>query len=383
MMSETKSRVATLSEEDLETSVSVVIPTYNEAKNIERIVKRVFGTFEPTPYDLEILVVDDDSPDNTWKLGQALSREMECVRMIRRREDKGLAQSVTEGFSEASGEYCAVIDADLQHPPERLPDLLRALDEGADIAVGSRYVDSGGIENWSLSRKIISVGAGVVSKASVPEARGISDPMSGFFAVRQSVVDDVELDPRGYKILLEVLVNGTYNHVAEVPYTFRERKRGESKLTGAEYINYIEHVGLLGIQSRTDLDAERALRVSEFGLVGGLGAIVNMVVFIAMIYLLEASPLLAGVVAFVVALNWNFLGNWWLTFDQPMGNLPETYLKFGSVSLVGFGIYTVLLVGSIDVLTLPEVVGNGVAIVGAAGVNYMGSETFAFDVGER
>ncbi len=223
--------------------VSVIIPTYNEAETIEATIDRCRSAL--AAYRSELLIVDDDSPDRTWQLVRTAYGDADDVRVIRRVDESGLASAVTRGFEEAAHPFCVVMDGDLQHPPERVPDLLAAFDDDVDVVIGSRHVDGGGIENWSGRRRAVSAGARAISKLLVPPARGVSDPLSGFFAVRREVVEGVELSPTGYKILLEVLVKGNYRGVAEVPYEFSQRHRGESKLTPVEYLNFLKHVATL------------------------------------------------------------------------------------------------------------------------------------------
>lgn len=220
--------------------VSVIIPTYNEAETIEATIDRCRSAL--ATYRSELLIVDDDSPDRTWQLVRTAYGDADDVRVIRRVDESGLASAVTRGFEEAVHSFCVVMDGDLQHPPERVPDLLAAFVDEVDVVIGSRHVDGGGIENWSGRRRAVSAGARAISKLLVPQARGVSDPLSGFFAVRRNVVEGVELSPTGYKILLEVLAKGDYRGVVEVPYEFAPRFRGESKLTPAEYLNFLKHV---------------------------------------------------------------------------------------------------------------------------------------------
>jgi dolichol-phosphate mannosyltransferase len=229
------------------TSVTVVIPTYNEAEVIERTVSRCREAL--ADYPAEILVVDDDSPDLTWRLVRVSFLADDDVRVIRRTDGKGLATAVSRGIQEAANEVCVVMDADLQHPPEKIPELVDAFDDDVGLVVASRYGE-GGIENWSRWRQLVSSGARLVATATLPAARQVSDPLSGFFAVRRDAVSDVELAPVGYKILLEILVRGDYGGVREVPYVFRERERGESKLTAAEYRNFLAHLAALRTSSR-------------------------------------------------------------------------------------------------------------------------------------
>jgi len=361
--------------------VSVIIPTFNERENISTVITQCLKELPSGLFDAEVIVVDDDSNDYTWQYPTRLFGHDPRVRVIRRQTaDKGLARSVADGFEAASNEYCAVIDADLQHPPEKLSELFTALDDGADIAIGSRHIDDGGIENWPLWRKVVSKGATLCARVALPSGREVSDPMSGFFAVRRSVIEGVELDPQGYKILLEILGKGTYETVTEVPYVFQERERGESKLTADEYQNFLEHLGQLSVVDR-DLDTvvtpQRAVRGGEFAFVGTVGTVVNMAVFAALTAGLDVFFFAAGIVAFLAAVNWNFAGNWLLTYDRPEGNRLQQYARFHIVSVVGFLVYSSTLTVA-AFAGIPLLVSNFLAIIAGSGVNFFGSEKSVF-----
>jgi len=218
--------------------ISVVLPTYNERKNVEEAVERVYGALKG---EKEVIVVDDDSPDRTWELVEDLSEDYAGLSVIRRRSDRGLAKSVVRGFEEAEGEKIIVMDADLQHPPEKIPDIVEALDR-SDVAVGSRKVEGGEVENWPWHRKLVSLGAEGIARILLTETGDVKDILSGFFGVRREVVDGVDFNPLGYKILLEVLVKCDYSSVKEVPYTFKDRETGSSSLTFKQYFTYLHHV---------------------------------------------------------------------------------------------------------------------------------------------
>jgi dolichol-phosphate mannosyltransferase len=227
-------------------SLSVVVPTFNEAENVERVITRCQDAMEGLDY--ELIIVDDDSPDGTWRVAEAAAGENGRVHVIRRQSERGLGTAVVAGFDRATKEFCAVIDADLQHPPELLPELANHITEYVDIVIGSRYRKGGRVVNWPASRHVISRGAIALTKLCLEEARGLNDPLSGFFLVRRSVVDDADLQPQGYKILLEVLIQCEYAHVVEVPYEFDERKYGASKLTIDSCRAFLAH--LLTLRSR-------------------------------------------------------------------------------------------------------------------------------------
>jgi len=221
-------------------SVSIVVPTFNEAENIEHVISRCREALEGRDY--ELIVIDDDSPDETWRVARAAGESSDRIRVIRRRSERGLGTAVAEGFDRARKGFCVVIDADLQHPPELIPELLNHVTAYVDVVIASRYQKGGRVANWPLTRHLVSRGAISLAKLLLEEARGLNDPISGFFIVRRSVVDEVSLEPTGYKILLEVLVECDYSHVVEVPYRFDERQRGTSKLTTASCQEFLAHL---------------------------------------------------------------------------------------------------------------------------------------------
>ncbi len=159
--------------------------------------------------------------------------------MVRRSGKAGLASAVIAGFSEAKGEALLVMDADLSHPPEVAPKLAHALDAGADLAVGSRYVAGGATMDWPLRRRVVSRVACLMGNALVP----VRDSTSGFFAIRRSVIDGVRLNPIGFKIGFEVMARGRYRKAVEVPYTFRDRELGASKFGTREVGQYLVQLG--------------------------------------------------------------------------------------------------------------------------------------------
>ena len=161
------------------------------------------------------------------------------MRVVRRAGKAGLASAVVAGFAAAKGDTLLVMDADLSHPPEVVPDLLRTLEEGADLAVGSRYVAGGGTEDWPVRRRVVSRVACLMGQALVP----VRDSTSGFFAVRRGVIDGVKLNPIGFKIGFEVMARGRYKKAVEVPYTFRDRELGKSKFGRREIGQYLIQLG--------------------------------------------------------------------------------------------------------------------------------------------
>jgi glycosyltransferase involved in cell wall biosynthesis len=232
---------------------SLIVPTYNEADNIVPLAEKARQALRGVPH--EILVVDDDSPDRTWAKAQAYADQLpdrDALRVIRRRRGRGLSSAVIEGFSQARGACLGVIDADLSHDETILPRLLDAVRRGADMAVGSRRVAGGGADRWPWHRRLFSTAATGFSRTLL--GLSIHDPMSGFFVVQRPVFEAcrTRLHPRGYKILLEILVKSHVNRVVEVPYVFKDRKQGYSKLSGAVIFYFLLQCASLWINRQVN-----------------------------------------------------------------------------------------------------------------------------------
>ncbi len=211
--------------------ISIILPTYNESKSIMPLVEDIFRIVP----DAEIIIVDDNSPDGTGRLADRLSEKLN-IRVIHRKKKLGLSTAVARGFKAASGDIIGVMDADLSHPPEKIPELLGPIQEGkADFVIGSRLIDGGRVEGWPFHRKLISRGATFMARMLAD----VKDPMSGLFFLRKEVIKDIRFTSKGYKICLEILVRGRYDGVLEVPYVFRGRRFGSSKLDFKEYIRYL------------------------------------------------------------------------------------------------------------------------------------------------
>lgn len=325
--------------------LSLILPTYNEAGNIKDIIgilSQLLDQYMPGRY--ELIVVDDNSPDYTWKLALELTSNYPQLRVMRRVEEKGLSTAVIRGWQVAQGEILGVIDADLQHPPEVLEKLLEEMERGADLAVASRHVEGGGVSEWSILRRFLSRGAQMLGLIILPEVISrLSDPMSGYFIVRRNVIARKALNPVGYKILVEVAARGCISWIAEVGYVFRERRDGESKVTWKQYMEYIQH--LLGL--RLSISA----RFIQFSLVGLTGVIVDM----GFLYLLsdESSlglPLTSSkIIAAELAVINNFLWNDCWTFGDISRQQPgkrqrlKRLIKFNLICLAGLVLNVLLL----------------------------------------
>ncbi len=235
-------------------TLSVIAPTYNESENIEALIEALSASLQGIDY--EILISDDNSPDHTWALAEQLSKHDKRIRVLRRNGNRGVGPAVVDGFSYAQGEIVACIDADLQHDPCILPKMLKGLEAGSEIVVGSRYVDGGGTLNWNWRRRFTSWAATKMAEWLV--GLKVRDPMSGYFMLRRE--DFLRVRPLlradGFKILLEIAARLRPERVCEVPYTFRTRQAGKSKLSSKVILAYLVQLWRLGIVERlqpTDL----------------------------------------------------------------------------------------------------------------------------------
>jgi dolichol-phosphate mannosyltransferase len=234
-------------------TLSVIVPTRNEAGNIGPLLTRLGDALRGI--DAEVLIVDD-SDDGTPEIADQLAARSAFPIRVRARpagqRTGGLGGAVLAGLAQACGPVCVVMDADLQHPPELLETLLRVSRTGVDFVVASRYVVGGrneGLEGWHR-RAVSKLATWVAKWALRPELAGISDPMSGFFLVRRSCLDLSALHPQGFKLLLELLVNSPQASVAEVPYTFDARHSGASKAGIREGLTYLSRLAELRTQAR-------------------------------------------------------------------------------------------------------------------------------------
>jgi len=236
--------------------ISLVVPTYNEAENIESLCSLLVETLSKQNIDFEIIVVDDNSPDLTWKIAQAIAEKDKRISVIVRKNERGLATAVLAGWKNARGNILGVIDGDLQQPPQTVPLLLNELNKNPaiDIVIASRNIKGAPASRRSAWRRFVSWTGAFMSTLIFPKLLGqATDPMSGFFILRKEVISNKTLTPWGYKILLEVLVKGKYKEIAEVPYLFVERKRGGSKAGIKQYLISFVYLLKLRIQSKRNL----------------------------------------------------------------------------------------------------------------------------------
>jgi glycosyltransferase involved in cell wall biosynthesis len=278
--------------------ISVITPTLNEAKNLPELLRRIDAALAGRAY--EVIVVDDASTDDTPALCAELEKHYPLRLRVRSEAHGGLAGAVLEGFSLARGNVFVTMDADLQHPPEKIPEILAALERGseggaraAEFALGSRYAAGGSTaEKWGPVRRLNSWIATVLAR---PFCGRTSDPMSGFFALRRETYERAQrLLPLGYKVGLELMCKCRVREVREVPIHFDARAHGQSKLTLAQQFKYLEHLSRL-----YDFCYPRASPIAKFLITTGCGWFVGFAAFITMVRLFPDRSGVAVPVAYL------------------------------------------------------------------------------------
>jgi dolichol-phosphate mannosyltransferase len=289
--------------------LTVVVPTRNEAGNVPLLIQRLRNSLAEFPFD--VLFVDDSDDSTTRVLREATRRDPRISLVHRRPQERagGLSTAVVAGLARARGRLACVMDGDLQHPPELIPEMVARAHEGADLVVASRYLPGAtrrGLGSWS--RRLVSRGATLVARTLFLEARASTDPLAGFFLCRTDLVRGLEFRPVGFKILLELLVCTPGARVAEVPLHFQPRGAGESKATVRQGWLYLCHLWSLV------RDVPGSARRWKFAAVGlsGLAILLAILQFVGVT--LAWSALLAWAAAFAISLLWNTALNLRITF---------------------------------------------------------------------
>jgi dolichol-phosphate mannosyltransferase len=315
--------------------LTVVVPTFNERDNVRALIGRLVAVLTDVAW--EVIFVDDDSPDGTFALIKKIAATDPRVRCIRRVKRRGLAGACIEGMLASHAAYVAVIDGDLQHDEMLLPEMLRALRGGhADIVVGSRYLLHAGREGLSPRRSAVSKLANRVAIALL--RIHTTDPMSGFFMCRRDIIEEIapRLSTQGFKILADVLVTAHARlRLLELPYTFRMRKDGVSKLDPRAALDFAELMVAKAMNDRIPV------RFVTFVLVGGTGLVVHLLSLKVALSLAGFGFAVAQCLATFVAMTSNFLLNNIFTYrDQRLTGLAAVR------GLLGF--YLVCSVGTIS-----------------------------------
>ncbi|MGD8863710.1 MAG: glycosyltransferase family 2 protein, partial [Myxococcales bacterium] len=356
-------------------AVSVVLPTYNESESLPVIVPRIVETLRDAGLDGEVIVVDDDSPDGTAEVAHGLA-ERYPVRVIHRTEDRGLAKAVIAGFAASEAEVCVVMDADGSHPVSALPGMVEMIrGDRADIVVGSRNVEGGGSRNWPLFSQLKSRFAAALTFGLT----SMTDPTTGFMAIRRDRVAGLDLDPVGWKIVLETVVKASPARVAEVPIVFEDREYGESKQSLGVFLEYLEHLAKLYAFRYPSL-----VEFLKFCIVGVAGLTVDLTTVVALKESMGLDTRVCAAFGFTVAVSSNYLLNRLWTFRRAR-ELPWlwSYLTYVGANLLGLSVRMVTVHLLMVLTTLDR--GYGYVLSNAAGIalatifNFLGAKYFAFD----
>jgi dolichol-phosphate mannosyltransferase len=361
--------------------LSVIIPTYNEYENILQLVEIIKDKL-PDGLFTEIIIVDDNSPDGTGRLianyienalskvcsgiqhahenssNFAINTRESIVRLVRRENKSGLISAILQGIKSSTGKYILVMDADFSHPPETVPLLINELlRDPNSIVVASRYIRGGSIRGWPYKRLLLSRLAAKIAIHGL-KLCNIRDPISGFFAFPRHIIENIRFDTYGYKLLLEILVKAQGVRVKEIPYTFIDRKSGESKFDNRvmlDYVNAVWHLYRYGQESKLVTAKEEKRRsvlflskAARFYSVGATGLLLNYIVsmmltkgIISNFWYLQAST-----IGIILSITSNFFLNKIWTFEDrnfsPRNTLKQ-YGMFLGLSTVGGVVQLILL----------------------------------------
>jgi dolichol-phosphate mannosyltransferase len=313
--------------------LAVVIPTFNERENVPILVERLTELLGSINY--ELIIVDDNSADGTWKIAEELAAGMREVRCLRRIGRNGLSSAVIEGVLSTTAEFVCVIDADLQHDEKMIPVMFEKASNEADLVIGTRYVDGGSVSNWSKKRLRISQIATKFTQTLFKH--NLSDPMSGFFLIKREYFNKVieNLDGKGFKILLDIISNYSPEDlkIAEVPYIFGVRKHGESKLNMGIVMSFLEFLYIKKIGNLVPL------RFVKFSMVGSMGAVIH---FSVLYFLFKVNQMSYGVsILFAIesAVIFSFaLNNRWTFKDNILTGIQKIifgFVKYNMACFVG------------------------------------------------
>ena len=343
--------------------LTIVVPTFNEGPNVAELLRRIGRAVDDR--DFEVLFVDDSTDDTPQIIAAAAAASEFPVRMIHRdMPDAGLGGAVVEGIRAAASNWCLVMDGDLQHPPEDIPRLLDRADHGdLDVVVASRYAAGGDSKGLAdLTRTTVSRASTLLTKAMFPRKLAeCSDPMTGFFLVDRDAIDLDALRPRGFKILLEILAR-RHLRVGEVPFAFATRHAGASKASFTQGVRFLTQLLML-----------RFGRMSAFALVGGAGAIANLVIMWGLIRLgMDYVP--ASIVASEITIIGNFLLLEYLVFSDmraESGRMLHRFAKSFTFNNAEAIIRIPVLAWLVETTHIHSVVAAGLTLIAAFVVRFV------------
>ncbi|HUT07194.1 MAG TPA: glycosyltransferase family 2 protein [Nitrosopumilaceae archaeon] len=371
--------------------VSIIIPTYNESRNIIQILKSI-GENLPKNIIAEAIVVDDNSPDSTGKIVDEYLKNVKKIAgytmdIIHRTSKNGLSSAILSGVQQAKGDTIVVMDSDFSHPPQIIPKMIESLKKyQCDLVIASRYISGGKINGWTLKRKLMSKVATLIAKKGL----GVKtkDPMSGFFAFKKNILKGINFDAIGYKILLEILVKKSEIAVKEIPYTFENRSFGSSKLDRSTITDYFKSVWKLYKFGKPKEKEEKRNSVrflskaSRFYTVGLSGFGVNY--FISLLFAGGISDLWylhATLIGIMASITTNFLLNKTWTFGDRDFSKKRTFKQYGkfvTFSSLGALVQLAMVFYLVDEYQVSYPISLVLAVLSAAFGNYILNKKYTF-----
>jgi dolichol-phosphate mannosyltransferase len=305
--------------------LSVIVPTFNESGNISEIVRRLDTVL--TGIDWEVIFVDDNSPDGTAEIVRALASADRRIRLISRHNRRGLSSAVIEGMLAATSDTLAVMDGDLQHDENVLPRLYDAVaNDGADIALASRFLREDGAEGLSSEARVQLSNRGI-KLANRLFGLNLTDPLTGFFVVRRSVVEDAlpNLSEVGFKILLDILASSAHPpNVVELPFKFRPRVSGESKLDNRVLYDFL----LFFLEKKMGRFLPIPAQFLSFALINAIGIGVHFAIFYPLVEFVNVDFSAAQLIATIFAMAFNYSVNNFVTYHDRQLRGADFYLGF-------------------------------------------------------
>jgi len=360
--------------------VSIIVPTRNETENVVPLMDRIRAAVTVLPF--EVIFVDD-STDNTVAIIEAAKEEYPFnVSVIARPAERrnGLGMAVVEGMRIARGEWVVVMDADLQHPPEVIQQLLtKAQSTGSDLVAASRLSDGGGTDGLTWNRKLISKSlAGISHVLFQKHLRTMTDPLTGFFVFRRTAVNPGILQPKGFKILLEILIRSPKLKTSEIPFKFAQRHAGASKANSSEMINLFRQMMELRFASHQKL--------IRFLIVGATGLVVNTLLMYIFSNVLGIYYLLAAALSTQGSTLWNFLGTERWVFKRKNEKAKYVWLRLISFLIINNAMLLLrgpILAIFVTRMGMTPVVGNLISLVIMTALRYVIADRVIWGTGSK
>ncbi len=371
--------------------VSIIIPTYNESKNILKILKSIAANLPKNTFT-ETIIVDDNSPDGTGKIVEDYLLGVKkiagyTIDVIHRTAKKGLSSAILHGIQHATGDTIVVMDSDFSHPPQIIPKMIETLKKSqCDIVVASRYIKGGMIQGWPLKRKILSKLATTVAKRGL--RINTSDPMSGFFVFNRKIIKGIKFDAIGFKMLLEILVKTGEANVKEIPYTFTDRKFGSSKVDLTTSVDYVRSVWRLYRYGKLITKQEKRSSVrflskaGRFFTVGASGLVVNYLISLLFVAgITDFWYIHANIIGIIASVTSNFILNKVWTFEDTDFAVKRTitqYSKFVGISSIGALVQLSIVFSLVDIYQLTYPLALILAVITASFGNFILNKKWTF-----